>query len=91
MVLSAVGLTMWTRWESEYDAEAAYTVLTPKRRESAMLEGGGAIDDEPAPEESLAARALGLPVRGDACEFLGPLEGLEYGWPAPPARFISYW
>jgi hypothetical protein len=46
VLLSAVGLTMWTRWENEYDAEAAYTVLTPKRRE--VLAGGGAsrgIDD----------------------------------------------
>jgi hypothetical protein len=61
VVLSAVGLTMWTRWESEYDAEAAYTVLTPKRRETAMLKdggaGGGAIDDDDEEDDAGAGGA----------------------------------
>ena len=34
VVLSAVGLTLWTRWENEYDAESSYTVITPKRSAS---------------------------------------------------------
>ena len=52
---------MWTRWESEYDAEAAYTVLTPKRRETAMLKdggaGGGAIDDDDEEDDAGAGGA----------------------------------
>ena len=44
VALSAVGLTLWTRWENEYDAETAYTVLTPKRANA--LAGAGIDDDD---------------------------------------------